>query len=82
MVYEIKIPNVGESITEVAISQWNKQPGDFIEKGEILFEVEAEKATVEVEAVNSGYLKEILFGEGESAGIGEIVGYISENPGE
>lgn len=82
MKYEVKIPKVGESIEEVAISQWNKQVGDYVEKGEILFEVEAEKATVEVEADSSGYVREVLFGEGESVAVGETVAYISDTAEE
>ena len=74
MPIEIKIPSVGESITEVEIGEWLKKPGDSVSKNENLLVIETDKATVEVPAPASGTLARILKQSGESAAIGEVVG--------
>ena len=67
MALELKIPSVGESVTEVTISQWLKQDGDYVEMDEAVAELESEKATVELNAEKSGVLK-ILVSEGDRCG--------------
>lgn len=74
MAIEIKIPSVGESITEVEIGEWLKKPGDTVSKNENLLVIETDKATVEIPAPESGTLAQILKQNGESASIGEVVG--------
>lgn len=72
MSLEIKVPTVGESITEVTIGQWFKQDGDFVERDENIAELESDKATFELAAEQSGVLR-IKVQEGQTVPIGEIV---------
>lgn len=72
MAIELKIPSVGESITQVTIAQWLKQDGDYVEMDEAVAELESDKATVELNAEASGILK-ILVEEGEDVEIGSVV---------
>jgi TPP-dependent pyruvate/acetoin dehydrogenase alpha subunit len=67
MVHRIIMPDLGQTVAEGKIVRWLKKPGDRIAKGEPLFEVETDKVTMEVEAYKSGYLRELLVGEGEMA---------------
>ncbi len=75
MATEIKIPSVGESITEVTISSWLKKDGDFVERDEILAELETDKATQEFPAEVSGILS-IKVQAGETVGIGAVIATI------
>lgn len=75
MALELKIPSVGESVTEVTISQWLKEDGDYVEMDEAVAELESEKATVELNAEDSGILK-IVVAEGEDVAIGTVVATI------
>lgn len=72
MSLEVKIPTVGESITEVTIAKWLKKDGDIVERDEILCELESDKATFELNAESSGKLK-ILVKEGETVEIGAVI---------
>jgi 2-oxoglutarate dehydrogenase E2 component (dihydrolipoamide succinyltransferase) len=74
MAIDLVIPTVGESITEVEIGAWLKQPGEAVEQDEAIVEIESDKATVELYAPVSGVLGEILKQTGETAAIGDIVG--------
>src|ERR1700689_828100 len=74
MPVELKVPEVGESITEVHIAQWRKRVGQRVEKDENLVEIESDKATVDMPAPISGTLTEIRKEAGETARIGEIIG--------
>ena len=69
---EIKIPSVGESITSGVIVAWLKQNGDFVQDGDILFELETDKAVLEIPSTGSGTL-EILTDEGAEVSIGQTV---------
>jgi 2-oxoglutarate dehydrogenase E2 component (dihydrolipoamide succinyltransferase) len=75
MEIEIKVPSVGESVTEAILAQWFKQDGDVVRKGEALFVIETDKVTLEVEAEADGVLS-IKVGEGETVAIGAVVGVI------
>ena len=75
MQIEIKVPSVGESVTEAILAQWFKQDGDVVHKGEALFVIETDKVTLEVEAEADGVLR-IKVGEGETIAIGTVVGLI------
>ena len=77
MSLDIKIPQVGESISEVTLSSWLKKDGDYIEMDEVLCELESEKATFELNAEAAGILK-IKVQEGETVEIGAIVCTIEE----
>ncbi len=72
MSLEIKIPPVGESISEVTLSRWIKADGDYVEMDEIIAELESDKATFELTAEQAGVLKTIV-AEGETIAIGTIV---------
>ena len=75
MAIELKIPSVGESVTQVTIAAWLKQDGDYVEMDEAVAELESDKATVELNAEKSGILK-ILIEEGEDVEIGVTVASI------
>lgn len=77
-VVDIKIPAVGESISEVVLSSWTKKSGDLINQGELLCEIESDKATFELTAEVTGYLQ-ILTEKGQSVPIGAIVGRIAKS---
>ncbi len=77
MPVELKVPEVGESITEVHISQWRKQVGQRVEKDENLVEIESDKATVDMPAPISGTLTQIVKQAGDVASVGEIIGYMT-----
>ncbi len=78
---EVKVPQVGESITEVFIGTWLKQEGDSVTIDDPLVEVETDKATLEIPASVSGVLTKILKNEGDSATIGEVIAQITEGEG-
>ena len=75
MLVEIKVPSVGESVTEAVLAQWFKKDGDRVQKGEALFVIETDKVTLEVGAEAEGVLK-ISAEEGETVAIGAVVGTI------
>ena len=77
---DIKAPSVGESITEVRIGRWAKQSGQAVRSGEVLLEIESDKATVEVVAETSGVLT-IARQTGDTVRIGEVLGSIVERQG-
>ena len=72
MSLEVKIPAVGESITEVTIAKWLKNDGDIVERDELLCELESDKATFELNAESAGKIK-ILVKEGETVEIGAVI---------
>lgn len=72
MSLEIKIPPVGESISEVTLSRWIKADGDYVEMDEIIAELESDKATFELTAEQAGVLKTVV-AEGETIAIGTVV---------
>ena len=71
--FEIKVPEFGESIQEVQVASWMKQPGDWIEKGEEIVELESEKASQALSSEKSGTLAEIKVAEGEFAQVGDLL---------
>src|SRR4029450_10221614 len=74
----LKVPNVGESITEVEIGEWLKQNGDFAAENDPVVVIETEKATVELPAPISGKVTEVIKKQGEKAAVGEVIGYMEE----
>jgi 2-oxoglutarate dehydrogenase E2 component (dihydrolipoamide succinyltransferase) len=81
MSIEIKIPSVGESVTEALLAEWFKEDGDTVAKNEPLFVIETDKVTLEVEAEAAGRLK-IIVPEGETVAIGTVVGEIDTEAAE
>jgi 2-oxoglutarate dehydrogenase E2 component (dihydrolipoamide succinyltransferase) len=78
MTIEIKVPALGESITEATVGQWFKKPGEAVKADEPLVELETEKVTVEVPAPAGGVLADIKVAQGSTVGIGSVLGSISE----
>jgi 2-oxoglutarate dehydrogenase E2 component (dihydrolipoamide succinyltransferase) len=78
MAIELKVPPVGESITEVQIGDWLKKAGDAVAKDENVVLIESEKATLELPAPAAGVLGKILKARGEVAKVGEVIGLIEE----
>ncbi len=76
MKIEIKVPSVGESITEALLAQWFKQDGDTVRKDEPLFVLETDKVTLEVTAAAAGRLS-ITVAAGTTVKIGTVVGTIA-----
>jgi 2-oxoglutarate dehydrogenase E2 component (dihydrolipoamide succinyltransferase) len=81
MAVELKVPAVGESVTEVFIGSWLKNEGDAVDLDEPLVELETDKATVEVPASVSGKLAKVLKRQGDSAQVGEVIAHLEEGPG-
>ncbi len=75
---EIRVPTLGESVTEATVATWFKKPGDSVAVDEMLCELETDKVTVEVPSTVSGILSEIVANEGETVGLDAILGLISE----
>jgi len=77
MAIEIKVPTVGESISEVTLLKWTKKDGDYVERDEVIAELESEKATFEVNAEQAGVLKTGAQ-EGDTLKIGDLLATIDE----
>jgi 2-oxoglutarate dehydrogenase E2 component (dihydrolipoamide succinyltransferase) len=78
MTIEVKVPEVGESITEVEIGDWLKAVGESVQRDEDLVVIETDKATVEILAPQAGRLTKILKASGETAQVGEVIGHLDE----
>lgn len=75
---EIKVPAVGESISEVTLLKWNVKNGDYVERDAVIAELESEKATFEVNAEKAGVIKLESFNEGDTIQIGDLIATIDE----
>ncbi len=82
MPIELKVPEIGESITEVEIGAWLKKPGDPVKKDEPVVTLESEKATVELPSPGAGTVGKLLKQQGDSAKVGEVIGYLEEGKAE
>ena len=78
---EIKMPRLSDTMEEGAISTWHKQPGDKVEVGDVLVEIETDKAVMEYEAYEAGTLAEILVPEGQNADIGAPIALLDDGTG-
>lgn len=78
---EITMPRLSDTMQEGTISRWNKKPGDSVSKGDILGEIETDKATMDLEAYDSGVLEKILVQEGETVPIGQAIAVIGSGKG-
>ena len=81
MSLQIKVPTVGESITEVTVASWLKNDGDYVELDEVIAELESDKATFELPAEVAGILK-IIAQEGDTIEIGAVICEIEEGEGK
>jgi 2-oxoglutarate dehydrogenase E2 component (dihydrolipoamide succinyltransferase) len=78
MAIEIVVPTLGESVTEATVGKWFKKAGDAVKADEALAELETDKVTLEVNAPAAGVISEIVVKEGETVGVGAILGSIAE----
>ncbi|MEP3346584.1 MAG: 2-oxoglutarate dehydrogenase complex dihydrolipoyllysine-residue succinyltransferase [Litoreibacter sp.] len=75
---EIRVPTLGESVTEATVATWFKKPGDAVAVDEMLCELETDKVTVEVPSPVAGTLSEIVAAEGETVGVDALLAQVSE----
>src|SRR5437764_1745393 len=78
MTIEIRVPTLGESVTEATVARWLKQPGETIARDEPVVELETDKVTLEVPAPAAGTLGEIRAGEGTNVPVGAVLGIIAD----
>lgn len=78
MATEIRVPTLGESVSEATVGTWFKKVGDTVKADEPLLELETDKVTVEVPAPAAGVLTEIVAANGETVGLGALLGQIAE----
>lgn len=77
MATEVVMPRMGYDMEEGKIVQWIKHEGDKVEKGEVIAEIETGKVNIEIEAFDSGVLRRIVVGEGETVPVGETIAWIT-----
>ncbi len=82
MVRDVILPKLGQTMEEGTIVEWLKEEGDRVDQGEVLFTVESDKATLEVEAPIGGFLRKILVPAGESVPVLTAVGLVTKEPDE
>src|ERR1041384_4456107 len=78
MTVEIRVPTLGESVTEATVAKWLKQPGERVERDEPVVELETDKVTLEVPAPQAGVIGEILVAEGGNVPVGAVLGVIAD----
>src|SRR5512138_357151 len=74
----LKVPSLGESVTQATVGAWLKQEGDAVAADEPLVEVESEKATVALPAPAAGVLRKVLKSTGDTVAVGEVIGELEE----
>ncbi|ERK71566.1 Biotin-requiring enzyme, partial [Leifsonia aquatica ATCC 14665] len=79
---DILMPRLSDTMTEGAIAAWHKKPGDAVAPGDVLVEIETDKALMEQEAYEAGVLAEILVAEGENVAIGTPIARLDDGSGE
>src|SRR5204862_5987058 len=78
---DIRVPTLGESVTEATIGKWFKKAGDAVAVDEPLVELETDKVTIEVPAPAAGVLSEIAAKDGETVAVGALLGQIKDGAG-
>ena len=81
MTIEVRVPTLGESVTEATVATWFKKPGDAVATDEMLCELETDKVTVEVPSPTSGTMGEIVAAEGATVGVDALLATINEGEG-
>jgi 2-oxoglutarate dehydrogenase E2 component (dihydrolipoamide succinyltransferase) len=74
---DVLMPQLGETVSEGTIAAWHKKPGDTVEKGELLVDIETDKVATEIEAPATGVLSSIAITEGETVDVGTILAVIA-----
>jgi 2-oxoglutarate dehydrogenase E2 component (dihydrolipoamide succinyltransferase) len=82
MAIKIVVPELGESVLEATVSRWLKKPGDFVNVGDVLVELETDKVNLEVGAKGSGVLQKVEVPEGKDVKVGDVLGTIEEKAEE
>ena len=78
MKHPVKMPQLTETMEEATITKWHKNVGDRVEKKEILYQVETDKSTMDVESVDAGFLCSILVREGQPVTVGQEIALIGD----
>ena len=74
----IEMTNVGFEQETAKVAGWTRQVGDAVARGDVIAEVETEKTTVELEALDAGTLVEIVHGAGDEVAVGTVIGYLDD----
>lgn len=78
---EIIVPKLYEDLETATLLEWFKKEGDYIKRGDVIFNLETDKAVFEVESENTGYLSKIIINNGSEVNVMDVVGIISETKG-
>jgi pyruvate/2-oxoglutarate dehydrogenase complex dihydrolipoamide acyltransferase (E2) component len=82
MIYSVKVPQLTETMEEATIVKWLKAVGERVGKMEVLYQIETDKSTMDVESVDAGFLCDILAGEGQLVRVGQEIARIADTEGE
>ena len=82
MLNRILLPQLCQTMEEGTIERWHKQEGDRVQKGEVLYELTTDKATLEVEAFVEGVLRKVLVEEGQTVPVNSLIAVIGEEEDE
>jgi pyruvate dehydrogenase E2 component (dihydrolipoamide acetyltransferase) len=82
MIYEVVMPQLGLTMEEGTVTSWHKKLGDRVKKGEMLFTLETDKAAMEVESTDAGYLNAIVVEIGKTLPVGTLIAILGDHPGE
>jgi pyruvate dehydrogenase E2 component (dihydrolipoamide acetyltransferase) len=78
VIYPVIVPQLTETMEEGTIVKWLKAPGERVEKKDVLYQIETDKSTMDVESVDAGYLCRVLTAEGEIVKVGQQVAAIAD----
>src|SRR5690625_7000355 len=82
MAIKVEMPKLSDTMEEGVIAKWNVEEGDKVKPGDIIAEVETDKATMEVEVFDAGTILKILVGEGDAVPLGQIMAVMGEEDEE
>lgn len=82
MKYEVIMPQLTETMEYAMILSWNKNVGDYVAKGDVLYEVETDKTTMEIESIDQGYLCKTLVELEEEVAPGTVIAVLADSAGE
>jgi pyruvate dehydrogenase E2 component (dihydrolipoamide acetyltransferase) len=82
MTYPVNVPQLTETMEEASITKWYKAAGERIQKREVLYQVETDKSTMDVESVDAGFLCSVLADVGQTVKVGQKIAVIADSMGE
>ena len=82
MIYPVKVPQLTETMEEGTLVKWLKMVGDRVEKKEVLYQIETDKSTMDVESVDAGFLCQILVTESQLVTVGQEIARIADTKAE